>query len=164
MFLSRRQSKYNENSDPVNKQQRTSLNYLIIDMNIILVLSFLLSGVCRANKCGLKFYLHLFQMSGEKAMAFADGEHKVGDEYTYKKDFRTALPQFLAVSAKNLLLLGAYLHLLIYEQCGILTFSRLLYGKMARLAQWLLSIRLLRCGCVSRVRFPHGTNVCMTYI
>ncbi|KAJ8737190.1 hypothetical protein PYW07_000461 [Mythimna separata] len=45
-------------------------------------------------------------MSREKAMVFADGENKTGDEYTYKKDFRTALPQFLAVSAKNLLLLG----------------------------------------------------------
>lgn len=47
-------------------------------------------------------------MSGsvEKARVFADGEHKIGDDYTYKKDFRTALPQFLAVSAKNLLLLG----------------------------------------------------------
>ncbi|KAJ8737651.1 hypothetical protein PYW08_000246 [Mythimna loreyi] len=45
-------------------------------------------------------------MSGEKAMVFADGENKTAGEYTYKKDFRTALPQFLAVSAKNLLLLG----------------------------------------------------------
>ncbi|XP_063546884.1 facilitated trehalose transporter Tret1-like [Cydia strobilella] len=33
-----------------------------------------------------------------------DGE--LADQYGYKKDFRTALPQFLAVSVKNLLLLG----------------------------------------------------------
>lgn len=50
-------------------------------------------------------------MSGsvEKAKVFAEGENKIGDDYTYKKDFRTALPQFLAVSAKNLLLLGKHL-------------------------------------------------------
>ena len=29
-------------------------------------------------------------------------------EYSYKKNFRTALPQFLAVSVKNLLLLSKY--------------------------------------------------------
>nr|XP_049692209.1 facilitated trehalose transporter Tret1 isoform X1 [Helicoverpa armigera]XP_049692211.1 facilitated trehalose transporter Tret1 isoform X1 [Helicoverpa armigera] len=46
------------------------------------------------------------QMSREKATVFADAEPKIGDDYTYKKDLRTALPQFLAVSAKNLLLLG----------------------------------------------------------
>ncbi|PZC80035.1 hypothetical protein B5X24_HaOG215504 [Helicoverpa armigera] len=45
-------------------------------------------------------------MSREKATVFADAEPKIGDDYTYKKDLRTALPQFLAVSAKNLLLLG----------------------------------------------------------
>lgn len=46
-------------------------------------------------------------MANEKAIVFADGE-QVSNDYAYKKDFRTALPQILAVSAKNLLLLGMY--------------------------------------------------------
>ncbi|XP_022832868.1 facilitated trehalose transporter Tret1-like isoform X1 [Spodoptera litura] len=44
-------------------------------------------------------------MSGDKSMVFGDGGLSP-DDYTYSKDFRTALPQFLAVSAKNLVLLG----------------------------------------------------------
>lgn len=43
-------------------------------------------------------------------MAVADvGMEKTEDceeDYGYKKDFRTAVPQFVAVSVKNLLLLG----------------------------------------------------------
>ncbi|KAF9417635.1 hypothetical protein HW555_005342 [Spodoptera exigua] len=44
-------------------------------------------------------------MSGDKAKVFGDGG-LTPDDYTYSKNFRTALPQFLAVSAKNLVLLG----------------------------------------------------------
>lgn len=36
------------------------------------------------------------------------GTSETDDHFPYKKDFRTALPQFLAVSVKNLLLLGKF--------------------------------------------------------
>lgn len=45
-------------------------------------------------------------MSSEKNGTLAEGECNNNNDYRYKKDFKTALPQFLAVSAKNLLLLG----------------------------------------------------------
>ncbi|XP_026730626.1 facilitated trehalose transporter Tret1 [Trichoplusia ni] len=47
-------------------------------------------------------------MSGKKAMVIAEMQQTEAsnEDYAYAKDFATALPQFLAVSAKNLLLLG----------------------------------------------------------
>lgn len=45
-------------------------------------------------------------MTQEKEIPNAEGASH--NDYKYQKDFRTALPQFLAVSAKNLLLLGEY--------------------------------------------------------
>lgn len=53
--------------------------------------------------------------STEKHPDGTDAESST-DHYGYKKDFRTALPQILAVSVKNLLLLGknlSYIYLLI---------------------------------------------------
>lgn len=45
-----------------------------------------------------------FQMAARKDLSIED---EISDQnYGYKKDFRTALPQILAVSVKNLLLLG----------------------------------------------------------
>lgn len=45
-------------------------------------------------------------MTQENNMPCAETEFNTSNDYKYKKDFKTALPQFLAVSAKNLLLLG----------------------------------------------------------
>ncbi|CAB3225461.1 unnamed protein product [Arctia plantaginis] len=45
-------------------------------------------------------------MSSEKNETLSEGECNNNNDYKYEKDFQTALPQFLAVSAKNLLLLG----------------------------------------------------------
>lgn len=52
-------------------------------------------------------------MSGKKAMVIAEMQQTEAsnEDYAYAKDFATALPQFLAVSAKNLLLLGAYINI-----------------------------------------------------
>lgn len=40
-------------------------------------------------------------------------QNQSSHHYQYKKDFKTALPQILAVSVKNLLLLGMYSRFLI---------------------------------------------------
>lgn len=60
------------------------------------------------SETNVSYYMCIIVLQMATATKQSHGETELvySEQYGYKKDFRTALPQFIAVSVKNLLLIG----------------------------------------------------------